>query len=77
MQARLLGVQGIKFTNDKGEEVNGMNIHVAFNDENVEGLKTEKFFLKSSISLPKDTKINDMLEISFNYKGKIEMIQKA
>ncbi|MCM1221132.1 MAG: hypothetical protein NC548_42285 [Lachnospiraceae bacterium] len=77
MQARLLGVQGIKFTNDKGEEVNGMNIHVAFNDENVEGLKTEKFFLKSSISLPKDTKINDMLEISFNYKGKIEMVQKA
>lgn len=77
MQCRLLGVQGIKFTNDKGEEVNGMNIHVAFNDENVEGLKTEKFFLKSSISLPKDTKINDMLEISFNYKGKIEMIQKA
>lgn len=77
MQARLLGVQGIKFTNDKGEEVNGMNIHVAFNDENVEGLKTEKFFLKSSISLPKDTKINDMLEISFNYKGKIEMIKKA
>lgn len=77
MQARLLGVQGIKFTNDKGEDVNGMNIHVAFTDDNVEGFKTEKFFLKSSISLPKDTKINDMLEISFNYKGKIEAVQKA
>ena len=77
MRGRLEGVQKISFTNSAGEEISGMNIYVAFQDENVEGLKTEKFFLKSNISLPKDTKINDMLEISFNYKGKIESIQKA
>lgn len=77
MRGRLEGVQSIRFTNNTGEEISGMNIYVAFQDENVEGLKTEKFFLKSNISLPKDTKINDMLEISFNYKGKIESIQKA
>ncbi len=77
MRGRLEGVQKISFTNNAGEEISGMNIYVAFQDENVEGLKTEKFFLKSNISLPKDTKINDMLEISFNYKGKIESIQKA
>lgn len=77
MRGRLLGIQGIHFTNNNGEEINGMNLFVAFNDEAVEGMRTEKFFAKSSISLPKDTKINDMLDISFNHKGKIEMIQKA
>lgn len=77
MRGRLEGVQSIRFTNSTGEEISGMNIFIAFQDENVEGLKTEKFFLKSNISLPKDTKINDMLEISFNYKGKIESIKKA
>lgn len=77
MHARLIGAQNINFTNNNGEEINGMNIFVAFNDEKVEGLRTEKLFIKAGISLPKDTKINDTLDISFNYKGKVEMIQKA
>lgn len=77
MQATLMGVQVIQFTNNNGEEINGMNLFTAFNDESVEGLRTEKFFLKSSISLPKDTKINDTLDISFNHKGKIISVQKV
>ncbi len=54
-----------------------MNIFAAFKDENVHGLRTEKFFLKEGISLPEQVKINDTLEISFNYKGKIESITKV
>ena len=77
MQAKILGVQNINFTNNNGEAINGTNIFVAFKDENCEGLRTEKFFLKDGIDLPKDTKLNDTIEISFNYKGKIEMIYKA
>lgn len=44
MQARLLGIQHINFTNNTGEQINGNNIFCAFKDENVEGLRTEKFF---------------------------------
>lgn len=77
MRARLEGVQDVNFINSNGENISGKNVFVAFSDENVEGLRTEKFFVRSGISLPKDTKINDLLEISFNHKGKIEMIQKA
>lgn len=77
MQVKLKGVQGLNFTSNDGKTINGTNIFVTFKDENVEGLRTEKFFLKDSISLPKDTKLNDMLDISFNHKGKIEMIYKA
>ncbi|MEY8284588.1 hypothetical protein AALA13_12275 [Lachnospiraceae bacterium 50-23] len=77
MQAKLLGFMNVDFTNKNGERIVGMNIFVAFKDENVHGLKTEKFFLKESVALPEQVKVNDTLEISFNYKGKIESITKA
>ena len=74
MQAKLLGFMGVDFTNKDGEQIVGMNIFVAFKDENVHGLRAEKFFLKEGISLPEQVKVNDTLEISFNYKGKIKSI---
>lgn len=77
MKSQLIGIQHIQFTNDNNEEIKGTNIFVAFKDENVQGLRTEKFFLKQGIELPKDTKLNDTIELSFNHKGKIEMINKA
>lgn len=77
MQAKLLGFMGVDFTNKDGEQIVGMNIFAAFKDENVHGLRTEKIFLKEGISLPEQVKINDTLEISFNYKGKIESITKV
>ena len=77
MQAKLLGFMGVDFTNKDGEQIVGMNIFAAFKDENVHGLRTEKFFLKEGISLPEQVKINDTLEISCNYKGKIESITKV
>lgn len=51
MKAKLVGVQGIHFTNNSGEEVNGTKIYCAFQDENVEGLRTADFFLKDGITL--------------------------
>ncbi|WP_437629396.1 hypothetical protein [Clostridium paraputrificum] len=77
MQVKLVGVQPVNFTNNSGEVIKGMNIFVGFKDENVEGLRTEKFFIKEGISLPKETKLNDTIDLSFNHKGKIEMINKA
>jgi hypothetical protein len=78
MQAKLLGIMKVNFTNNQNETVQGTNLFVAFQDPNVDnGLRTEKFFLKDNIALPKDTKINDVIDISFNYKGRIEAINKV
>lgn len=77
MQAKLLGVMPVNFRNNQGEEISGTNIFVAFKDENVEGLRAEKLFLKENIPFPDNIKLNDNLEIAFNYKGKVEMISKA
>lgn len=76
MQVKLVGVQHVNFTNNSGETIHGTNIFCSFKDENVEGLRTEKFFLRPEIKLP-DCKLNDTIEISFNMKGKVEMLYKA
>lgn len=77
MKAKLVGKYRVHFTNNNGEEINGTKIYCLFQDENVEGLKTAEFFLKDGINLPEGTKINDAVDISFNMKGKVEMIFKA
>ncbi|CAI3542875.1 MAG: hypothetical protein ACLUC0_19460 [Clostridium neonatale] len=77
MQVKLIGVQNVNFTNNSREVIKGINLFVAFKDENVEGLRTEKFFLKDGIALPKETKLNDTIDLSFNHKGRIEMIYKV
>ena len=77
MEAKLIGVMGVDFSNNQGEKIQGTNIFVAFKDENVQGLRTEKFFLKSDIDIPDQTKVNDTLNLVFNHKGKIESLSKA
>lgn len=77
MRARLLGLGVVDFTNNTGERISGWNMFTGFEDANVQGLHTEKFFLKEGVALPKDVKLNDEIEIFFNYKGKVEKIEKA
>ena len=76
MQVKLVGVQPVNFTNNNGETIIGTNIFCAFKDENIEGLRTEKFFLKDGITLP-ECKLNDTINLSFDRRGKVEMIYKA
>lgn len=76
MQVKLVGLQRVNFTNNAGEVIKGTKLFCAFRDENVEGLRTESFFIKPEIKIP-ECKINDAIELSFNMKGKIEMIYKA
>jgi hypothetical protein len=77
MQVKLVGVMPVDFTNANGERISGTNLFGAFKDENVQGMRTEKFFVREGIALPEQTKINDILDISFNHKGRIESITKA
>ena len=76
MQVKLVGAQPVNLTSKNGETINGTSIFCAFKDENVDGLRTEKFFISPEIKLP-DCKLNDIIDISFNMKGKVEMVYKA
>ena len=75
MQARIAGIQPLKFQNNTGETISGTNLFCLFKDENVEGHRTEKFFIKENISL-EGIKVNDVVELHFSMKGKVEAINK-
>ena len=77
MEMKLVGVSPVKFTNNAGETIIGQNIYVLYPDENTNGAKADKLFLKEGIELPKDTKLNDLLSVSFNMRGRVEKIEKA
>ncbi len=74
MVVKILGFQNLDFTTKAGDVIRGSNLFVGWDDENVTGLHTEKFFVKEGIELPKDTKINDSVDLAFNMKGKVEAI---
>ncbi|MDW2797203.1 hypothetical protein RZO55_06390 [Clostridium boliviensis] len=75
MTAQLIGIMKVNFTNSEGEQITGNNLFVAFKDENVRGARTEKFYVRGDISLP-EVKIQDMIELEFNHKGKIISLSK-
>lgn len=77
MQIRILGLMNVQFTTSDGKEIKGTNIFGGFKDSNVQGMKTQKFFVNEDVKFPEQMKINDILDISFDYRGKIESITKA
>ena len=77
MKAKIVGIQELNFQTDRGENIVGNNLFILHEDENVTGLKASKVFVKDGVNLPKDVKLNDMIDISFNMKGKVEAIYKA
>ena len=77
MIVELIGLQEIQFTDSSGKVIKGKTIYTAFPQENVQGLRTEKFYIKDEISIPKDIKLHEKVDLSFNMKGKVESICKA
>ena len=73
---KLIGIQALNFKNNLGEQVRGTNIWVAYADENVTGLKAQKFFLKDGFELP-DCKPNDNLRLIFDMRGRVVSVEKV
>ena len=76
MLAKLLGIKKINFKNENtGEQISGTSLYIAFSDENTIGAKCDKVFVRDEKLIPKNLKVNDTLNLGFNYKGKIEFIE--
>ena len=70
MKMKLYGVQKLDFTTKEGNRISGTNLFVAYSDPNVQGVKTDKVFINTSISLPNALKAGMEIEIMFDMKGK-------
>ncbi len=74
----LLNVAGradVSFTDDKGREVRGVSLWVLYNDDRVEGQKTEKLYCKQGIA--EDIRPGDTVQVNFDMRGKVESISKV
>ena len=78
MEMTLMGLRPVKFQNKEGGIIEGTTLYTAFDDKKggVIGKKCEKFFVNVDIELPADLECGDKVEITFDYKGKIEYIDK-
>lgn len=77
MVITVIGLQNLDFVTSQGTSIKGVNVFAKFSDENIQGFRTEKFFIAQDIALPKGgIQIDDTLDLIFNYKGKIEKINR-
>ena len=77
MRARLTGYSDVAFTDNSGREVRGTNIFILYEEEHTVGLRAEKVFLKEGVTLPEGTQVNDVIDLFFNMRGKVERIEKV
>lgn len=77
MNMKLLGKKHVDFVNKHGERVVGDNLFVAYKEDEVDGLCTERFFVNENTTLPTDLNINDTISVSFSPKGKLLGISKV
>ena len=73
MKAKLLGARELNFQSGDRTTVKGVQLYISFPEESVVGEMTDKLFLRENFSLPA-CKPGDMLDITFNRKGKPETI---
>lgn len=76
MVVDVLGFQNLDFEGQNGQRVKGINLFTAFVDEGVTGMRTDRFFLRDGLALPKDFKVNDEVTLYFDRKGRVEKIEK-
>ena len=72
MQARIAGKSVVNFKNPEGQTITGVNLYILFEDSNTEA---EKVLVKEEIKIPV-LQQNDLVEIFFNMKGKVERVEK-
>ena len=71
MKMELVGYKSLDFESN-GERVKGTQAFIAFEEEGVEGKRTDKLFFRDGFELPGMT-----LEVAFNRKGKPESVTIA
>ena len=76
MEMKLVGTAPVDFVSKDGKRVIGTTAYMLCKSANVSGYKCEKIFIREDKGLPKDSKLNDVFDISFDIKGRLEKITK-
>lgn len=74
---KVLGVRVLNFTDEKGNQIQGVNVYVSFPEDNVQGEMTDKLFLSLNKfeSICEVIKPGDEIEVTYNRFGKISKVE--
>lgn len=67
----LVGLQKVDYTNKQGRQISGYNLHLTYDDSNVDGIACERVFVRS---IPSHLALGSQLRIFYNKYGSIEDI---
>ena len=71
----ILGFRELDFIASDGKQVIGTQFFGKFKDPDVIGEKTDKLFVRPEIDLPPNLKVGDIIDVSYNNRGKVESIR--
>ena len=75
MNATVVGKKKISFTSKDGHEINGANLHINYEENGVEGLAAEKFFISAVKFNANDISVGDTINVLYNKYGKVEKVE--
>lgn len=77
MLVKVVGKKNLNFKTEDGKSIDGAHFFVTYEEEGIEGLAAEKFFISSSKLNPMVVSIGDSLNIYFNRFGKVDKVENA
>lgn len=74
MKVKVVGIRKVDFPDiNTGMQITGYTLYCLKEDKHVVGFEGKKFFIKSSIDIT-GLKVNDVVDILFNERGKVESL---
>jgi len=73
MKVVLCGYSKVNFQATGGDHIEGLNLYVTYEENNVIGEKSDRFFVKKEIPVP-NLSVGSLLEVSFTNRGKVSSI---
>lgn len=80
MAVKIVGKQNVDFSNDKGERIQGIKLHILGSDRNVNGWAVFTEFINPSSSAYNtalDLPLDSFVTLVYNRKGKVDEIIKC
>lgn len=77
MLVKVVGKKVLNFTTEDGKVIDGAHYYVTYEEDGIEGLAAEKFYISSSKLNTNVVSVGDSLNIYFNRLGKIDKVENA
>lgn len=70
---KVVGMRKINFKAENGDQISGTRIYCTFEDDHIDGVGTEAFFL-SDKKMDVPVYVGDEIAISYNKYGKVDKV---